>query len=73
MADFPKIEVDVSQLASTMLAGYGAHIADFPSADVPGLMAAKTAYTTAHTAHLEADAAARVAHGGERRRPGYGL
>ena len=33
MAQFPKAEADVSALTMSMMAGYSAHAADFPSAD----------------------------------------
>ncbi|MHC4739098.1 MAG: hypothetical protein ACYS9Y_09375 [Planctomycetota bacterium] len=34
MAQFPKTEADISALAMSMMSGYGAHAADFPSADI---------------------------------------
>ena len=33
MAQFPKAEADIAALATSMMAGYSAHAADFPSAD----------------------------------------
>ena len=40
MAQFPKAEADVSALAMSMMAGYSAHAADFPSASPMALSAA---------------------------------
>ncbi len=61
MASFPDMETKVSTLATDMLAGYDMHAADFPSADATGLMTVFQSYLAAHTAHVDADAAARVA------------
>ena len=61
MAQFPKAEADVSALAMSMMAGYSAHAADFPSADPRGLSTAFGAYYTARNAQTDAMAAAQVA------------
>ncbi len=61
MAQFPKAEPDVVVLANAMVAGYGVHAADFPSADVPGLTAALSAYSFVKNAQTDAMAAAQVA------------
>ncbi len=42
MAQFPKAEADVSALAMSMMAGYTAYTADFPSADATALSTAFT-------------------------------
>jgi len=61
MAQFPKAEADIVALANAMVAGYGAHAADFPSADAVGLTTVLTGYSTAKTAQIDALAAAQVA------------
>ena len=61
MPTFPRKEADVATLASTMLTGYLAHVADFPSADTAGLLAAQNAYSTAKSAQTDAMVAAQVA------------
>ncbi len=61
MAQFPKAEADIVALANAMVAGYGAHAADFPSADALGLTTVLTGYSTAKTAQIDALAAAQVA------------
>ncbi len=61
MPTFPRKEPDVVVLANAMVAGYGAHAADFPSADVPGLTAAVSAYSFVKNAQTDAMAAAQVA------------
>ena len=53
MAQFPKAEADVSALAMSMMAGYSAHAADFPSADPMGLSTAFGAYYTARNAQTD--------------------
>ena len=61
MAQFPKAEADIVALANAMITGYPAHVADFPSADVPGLNTAYGVYFTARSAQIDAMAAAQVA------------
>ena len=61
MAQFPKAEADVSALAMSMMAGYGAHALDFPSADPIGLTAAFGAFTGAKNTQTDALAAGQVA------------
>jgi len=61
MAQFPLLEVEISELATIMMAGYEAHVARFPSANMEALTAAYAGYSNAHNAHIEAHAAARVA------------
>ncbi len=61
MAQFPKAEADVSALATSMMAGYAAHAADFPSHDPMALGMAHSVYTTAKNAQTDAMAAAQVA------------
>ena len=61
MAQFPKAEADVVALSGAMLAVYAAHVADCPSANVPGLTTAYGAYVTARNAQVDAMAAAQVA------------
>ncbi len=61
MAQFPRTEADVKVLVQNMIAGYTAHVADFPSADNIGLTAAQAAYITAKTGQTDALAAAQVA------------
>ncbi len=61
MAQFPKAEADVSALATSMMAGYSTHAADFPSADIPALGTAYSAYYNARNAQTDAMAAAQVA------------
>jgi len=61
MAQFPKAEADVSALAMSMMAGYSAHVADFPSANIPALGTAYSAYYTARNAQTDAMAAAQIA------------
>ena len=61
MAQFPKAEADVSALALSMMAGYPAHAADFPSADTAALSTAFGAYMSAKNTQTDAIAAAQVA------------
>ena len=61
MAQFPRTEPEVSVLVQDMIAGYTAHLTDFPSADTIGLTAAQAAYITAKTGQTDAVAAAQVA------------
>ncbi len=61
MAQFPRTEADVTVLVQEMIAGYTAHVADFPSADTIGLTAAQAAYITAKNDQTDALAAAQVA------------
>ena len=61
MAQFPKAEADIAALANAMVAGYGAHAADFPSADAVTLTTMLTNYNIAKTAQVDALAAAQVA------------
>lgn len=61
MPQFPKAEADVVVLANAMVAGYGAHAADFPSADAPGLTTALSDYSAAKIDQTDAMAAAQVA------------
>lgn len=61
MAQFPKAEADVVALATAMVAGYGAHAADFPSADAAGLTTVLGEYNIAKIAQIDAEAAAQVA------------
>jgi len=61
MPNFPRKEADVVALANAMVAGYGAHAADFPSADALGLTTSLGDYNTAKTAQTDALAAAQVA------------
>lgn len=61
MAQFPKAEADISALAMSMMAGYGTHAADFPSADVAGLSTAFGTYVSSKNSQIDAMAAAQVA------------
>ena len=61
MAQFPNAEADMVVLANAMVAGYGAHAADFPSADGPALTAALSAYGVAKNAQTDAMGIAQVA------------
>jgi len=61
MAQFPKAEADVAALTMSMLAGYTAHPADFPSADSAALDVAYNNYVVAKNAQTDAMAAAQVA------------
>jgi len=61
MPKFPKRQADIEALALTMLAGYVAHIADFPSANKSGLFLALKGYREAQEADIDARAAAQVA------------
>lgn len=61
MAQFPKAEAEIVALANAMIAGYGAHAADFPSADVAALTTAISDYDTAKTAQTDALGVAQVA------------
>ena len=61
MPQFPKAEADVTALANAMVAGYGAHALDFPSADALGLTTVLGDYSTAKVAQVDALAAAQVA------------
>ena len=61
MAQFPDAEADMVVLANAMVAGYGAHAADFPSADGPALTAALSAYGAAKNAQINAMGVAQVA------------
>ena len=61
MPKFPKVEADIAALATSMIAGYGAHVADFPSADSVALTAAYGAYFGAKNDQTDAMAAAQVA------------
>jgi len=61
MARFPIAEPDIVALANAMVAGYGVHALDFPSADPIGLMAVLGDYSTAKTAQVDAQAVAQVA------------
>ena len=61
MPQFPDAEADMVVLANAMVAGYGAHAADFPSADVVGLTSALSAYSVVKNAQTDARAAAQVA------------
>ena len=61
MPQFPDAEPDMVVLANAMVAGYGAHAPDFPSADVPGLTTALSAYSVVKIAQTDARAAAQVA------------
>jgi len=61
MPIFPRNESDIVALANAMIAGYGAHALDFPSADVPGLTAATSAYNVVKNAQTDALGIAQVA------------
>jgi hypothetical protein len=61
MAQFPNAEADVVALANAMVAGYGAHAADFPSSDAVGLTTALGVFNTTKIAQTDALAAAQVA------------
>jgi hypothetical protein len=61
MPVFPRTEPDMVVLANAMVAGYGAHAADFPSSDAVGLTAVLGAYSAAKTAQTDAIAVAQVA------------
>lgn len=63
MPKFPKREADILALANTMIAGYAAHPADFPSHTVlpPWLTIKRNVYVTAKNTQIEAMAEAQVA------------
>ncbi len=61
MAQFPNAEADMVVLANAMVAGYGAHAADFPSADALALTTALSGYGVAKNAQINAMGVAQVA------------
>ena len=61
MAQFPDAEADILVLVNSMVAGYAAHAADFPSSDAVSLTAALGTYNTAKIAQVDALAVAQVA------------
>jgi len=61
MPRFPKREADVLALIDAMIAGYLAHMADFPSVDLSSIFNVHTLYTSAKNAQTDALAAAQVA------------
>ena len=61
MAQFPRAEADIAALATSMIAGYAAHAADFPSVDLLALEVAYGSYAVAKNAQTDAMAAAQVA------------
>lgn len=61
MPIFPKREADILVLVNTMLAGYAAHAADFPSHKGPGLSGRRNLYMAAKNTQNYALAIAQVA------------
>ena len=61
MPKFPKRESEILPLIDAMIAGYLAHAADFPSADLTSLFAAHDSYTLAKRAQTVALGEAQVA------------
>jgi hypothetical protein len=61
MPTFPRTEAEVVALAETMIAGYTAHGADFPSVTVADLQAALTSYQTDKNGQEDAKAQAKIA------------
>jgi len=61
MPRFPKREADVLALIDAMIAGYLAHMADFPSVDFSSIFNVHTLYTDAKKVQTGALAAAQVA------------
>jgi hypothetical protein len=61
MAQFPKLEADIIALANSMIAGYGAHAADFPCSNALSLIKALTDFNKTKIAQIDALAAAQVA------------
>jgi hypothetical protein len=61
MPQFPKAEADIVALANAMVAGYGAHALDFPSADISGLGTVTSAFGSVKSAQINAMAAAQLA------------
>ena len=65
MPNFPKAEPEVVVLVETMIAGYTAHPADFPSidplTDLVALQAALTDYQTDRNGQEDAQAQAKIA------------
>jgi hypothetical protein len=61
MPKFPKAEPDIVALAQTMVAGYTAHAADFPSVVLADLQTALTDYQTNKDSQADAQAQAKIA------------
>jgi len=61
MPTFPKSEAEVVALAETMIAGYTAHAADFPSVTVADLQTALTTFQTNLQNQANAKALAQIA------------
>lgn len=61
MSSFPTQEGSIAILATTMLNGVGAHIADFPNIDELALTDAIATYNTKKTAQIEAVSSAKIA------------
>jgi hypothetical protein len=61
MPTFPRTEAEVVALAETMIAGYTAHGADFPSVVVADLQAALNTYQTDKNGQEDARAQAKIA------------
>jgi hypothetical protein len=61
MAQIPRTQADITSLADSMIAGFTAHPADFPHADVPSLQNARDAFLQASNTLTDAEAAAALA------------
>jgi hypothetical protein len=61
MPIFPRTEAEVVALAETMIAGYTAHAADFPSVTVADLQTALDTYQTDKNSQEDARAQAKIA------------
>ena len=61
MATYPRTQSEISALVESMIAGYGEHPGDFPSADVAALQTARNQYHTANEALADVQAAAKLA------------
>ncbi len=61
MAQFPKREVEVVALAETMIAGYTAHVADFPSVTVVDLQTVLSSYKSQRQSQEDARSQAQIA------------
>ncbi len=61
MPRFPKREADIVALCDAMIAGYNAHIVDFPSSQGMALAFARMFYITAKNDQTDALAAAQIA------------
>lgn len=61
MAQIPRTQADISFLADSMIAGFTAHPADFPHADISSLQNAKDAFLQASNNLTDAESAAAIA------------